>query len=481
VIPVRVFAGQDVAVFGLDAAGIAAARALIAGGALVHAWDDSPARRAGAEAGGLTLSDFNARDWRSFAALVLSPSTAAPGGRANRVAELARAVGAPVIGELELFARAVTALAPHMRPKVVGVTGADGGALTAALIAHILRAIGRDVREGGDGHAPLLAMKPLHAGAHYVLHLNSAQLEGCETLRCDVASALGFLPSALERPGAFDQALAGMRKIFDNQGAGDWAVIGVDDPWGAEVCTWLKASARTVAPVANGQAVARGVSALGGILYDSMIGRTETVMRLADAPALKGGQDGRAAAAAYAACRALGAPPGEIARAAASFTGLPHRMERLGVVEGAVFINDSHAEDAAGAAVALGAAKAQAPDAGLIWIGAAGVGAGAGPGMEALIQRLSQTQGAFVFGPNAEEAAAALARRIPQPAKIAAADTLDQAVRAAFALARGQRATVLYSPGAPVPAPFSDGAESGQALRAFVVEIAALAAARGAA
>ena len=94
-IPVRVFEGCEVAVFGLARSGIAAVRALEAGGARVHAWDDSPAARAKAEAEGLTLSDINARDWRKFAALVLSPGVPLRLPRPHRVVELARAVGVP--------------------------------------------------------------------------------------------------------------------------------------------------------------------------------------------------------------------------------------------------------------------------------------------------------------------------------------------------------------------------------------------------
>ena len=72
-IPITEYAGRDVAVFGLGRTGLSAAKALKAGGARVHAWDDNEETRAKAEAAGLTLSDINKRDWQTFAALVLSP------------------------------------------------------------------------------------------------------------------------------------------------------------------------------------------------------------------------------------------------------------------------------------------------------------------------------------------------------------------------------------------------------------------------
>ena len=76
-IPITEYAGKDVAVYGLGRTGLAAARALKAGKARVHAWDDSEDTRAKAEAAGIPLSDLNKRDWQSCAALVLSPGITA--------------------------------------------------------------------------------------------------------------------------------------------------------------------------------------------------------------------------------------------------------------------------------------------------------------------------------------------------------------------------------------------------------------------
>ena len=72
-IPITEYAGRDVAVYGLGRTGLSAAKALKAGGARVHAWDDNEETRAKAEAAGIALSDINKRDWQTFAALVLSP------------------------------------------------------------------------------------------------------------------------------------------------------------------------------------------------------------------------------------------------------------------------------------------------------------------------------------------------------------------------------------------------------------------------
>ncbi len=300
-IPIRQFAGREGAVFGLTRGGVETARALLAGGAKVHAWDDSEAARAKAAGEGLALSDINARDWRGIAALVVSPGVPIAAPKAHRIVELARAVGAPVLGDLELFAREVAALAPHARPRLVGVVGAMGDYACARLIGQILIAAGKDARIGGEGGAGVLSLGPLHAGAVFVLALSPEQLALSDTLRCDVVVLLDSAPSE-----------AKFGRVLANQGAGDWTVISVDAPESAALCTRLtaKGGARIV-PISALQALGRGVSALGPHLYDAVDGLARRVVDLggaSQAEALR-------SAAAYGAALALGLTPRAIAAA----------------------------------------------------------------------------------------------------------------------------------------------------------------------
>src|SRR5262245_2656504 len=275
-IPITEFSGRDVAVFGLARTGLAAARALTAGGARVHAWDDNDVTRAQAEAAGVPVSDINSRDWRSFAALVLSPGVPLTFPEPHRVVTLAEATGVPIVGDFELFARAVNALPATQRPKLIGVTGTNGKSTTSALIAHILKEAGKDVRLGGNIGEPVLNLPDLHAGAYYVLELSSFQLDLVQSLRLDVAVWLNTTPDHIERHGDMKSYVEAKRRIFANQGAGDWAVIGVDDPYCARICTELtRAAAQHVAPISAGQALGRGVSALGSKLFDALSGRTD--------------------------------------------------------------------------------------------------------------------------------------------------------------------------------------------------------------
>jgi UDP-N-acetylmuramoylalanine--D-glutamate ligase len=127
---------RDVAVYGLGRTGLSAALALKAGGARVHAWDDNEETRAKAEAAGIALSDINKRDWQTFAALVLSPGIPYKFPQPHRLVRMAEMTGVPVIGDMELFARAVQAMPERSRPKVVGITGTNGKSTTTSLIGH---------------------------------------------------------------------------------------------------------------------------------------------------------------------------------------------------------------------------------------------------------------------------------------------------------------------------------------------------------
>ena len=456
------FAGRDVAVFGLARTGLAAAKALLAGGARVHAWDENETARAAAEAEGLPLSDINTRDWRAFAALVLSPGIPLHFPRPHRIVELARAVGAPVIGDIELFARAVAALPPAARPKVIGITGTNGKSTTTALIGHILQSGGKDVRVGGNIGQAVLDLPPLHAGAVYVLELSSYQLDLVQSLRCDVSVLLNLTPDHLERHGTMANYLAAKKRIFANQGAGDWAIVGVDTPETAAVCTALLASgARRVAPISASQAMGRGVSALAGFIYDALDGRAEKVVDLSGAQALPGRHNAQNAAAAFAAARAFGMTPRAIAEAMATFPGLPHRMENIGQIGGVRFVNDSKATNADSAAQAL----AVFPRA--YWI--AGGVAKAG-GIASLASFFPALSGAFLYGEAADGFAATLAGQT----RIERSDDLAGAVRAAFAAARQSSEpdpVVLFSPACASFDQFRDYEHRGAVFKQIVATL----------
>ncbi|MGD9981018.1 MAG: UDP-N-acetylmuramoyl-L-alanine--D-glutamate ligase [Hyphomonadaceae bacterium] len=461
-IPITEFKGRDVAVFGLARTGLAAARALAAGGARVHAWDDSDVTRAKAEAAGIPISDINSRDWRTFAALVLSPGVPLTFPEPHRVVTLAEATGVPIVSDIELFARAVNAMPAAQRPKLVGVTGTNGKSTTSALIAHILKEAGKDVRLGGNIGEAILDLPPLHAGAYYVIEVSSFQLDLTSSLRLDVAVWLNTTPDHLDRHGDMSAYVAAKKRIFLNQGAADWAVIGVDDAYCAAICTGLtRAAVQHVAPISAGQALGRGVSALDGKLIDALSGRSETVAELGSAPALAGKHNAQNAAAAYAAARALGVDHRIVAQALTTFAGLPHRLERAGQIEGVRFINDSKATNANAAAQALAVYPR------VYWIAG---GVAKEGGIEALSPYFPRIAKAYLIGQSAGDFSDTLRGK----AAVAMAGNLEAAVKLAFADAKASgepHPVVLLSPACASFDQFKSYEDRGDQFKKFVTAL----------
>src|SRR5882757_4781069 len=100
--PLTVFGGRTLAVFGLGGSGLATALALQAGGARPIVWDDSAVSVEEARSKGLLAQPLDALDWRSVAALVLSPGVPLTHPEPHGAVKLAKAHGVEVIGDIEL-------------------------------------------------------------------------------------------------------------------------------------------------------------------------------------------------------------------------------------------------------------------------------------------------------------------------------------------------------------------------------------------
>jgi len=464
-IPVRGFEGRKVAVFGLARTGLAAARALLAGGAQVALWDEKPAAREAAAAEGLPLEDLTRSDWSQYAALMLSPGVPLTHPTPHWTVNQAKAAGVEILGDVELFARTVNAAPEHRQPKIVAVTGTNGKSTTTALIGHICRGAGRDTRVGGNIGYGVLGLDDMHGGSVYVLELSSYQLDLTSSLKADSAVILNITPDHLDRHGGMEGYVAAKRRILLNQGKGDTAVIGVDDPWGQRICTEITAAnRRTIVPISSNKAMGRGVYALQGLLYDATGERAAEIADLLRARSLPGRHNWQNAAAAYAAVRGIGISPEDAAEGLMSFPGLAHRMETVGVAGRVRFVNDSKATNSDAARQALSSYPK------VYWIAGGQPKSG---GIESLTDLFPRVEKAYLIG----EAAPDFARTLRGKAEFTECGGIDTAVARAYAdaAASGQDAIVLLSPACASFDQFADFEERGEAFRAAVQALAAAA------
>ncbi len=325
------FAGQNYAVLGLARSGLASVATLLASGAQVTAWDSREEPRAllAKRFPAARQADLLTIDLTAFDGIVVSP-----GVSLNRhpIAAAALAAGVPIIGDIELFARARAVLPAH---RVVGITGTNGKSTTTALVHHLLKSAALPVRMGGNIGLPVLEQEPLAAGGVYVLELSSYQIDLTQTLACEVAALLNISPDHLDRYDGFAQYAASKAHLFAMQHADGHAVFGVGDAETAAVA-------------------AREEARRGSAFVHRVDGR-----ELADLqhgwPSLQGPHNLQNASVAVTIVSALGLSPGQWRPAMATFRGLPHRMERVAEAGGVLYINDSKATNPASAAPALAA------------------------------------------------------------------------------------------------------------------------------
>ena len=131
-IPVTTLAGKKVALFGLGGSGLATAKALVAGGADVTAWDDNPDSVAKAAAEGVATADLHTIDWSAQALFVLSPGVPLTHPKPHWTVDLARAAGVDIVGDVELFVRERRAHAPDC--PFIAITGTNGKSTTTAML-----------------------------------------------------------------------------------------------------------------------------------------------------------------------------------------------------------------------------------------------------------------------------------------------------------------------------------------------------------
>ena len=430
------FAGKTYGVYGLARSGRAAAAALIASGATVRAWDDGEAARVAYDG---ELTDLNA-GLDGLDALVVSPGV--PHTAPLFVA--ATNLGLPVIGDIELFALARPELPPH---RVVGITGTNGKSTTTALIHHILVAAGVPARLGGNIGLPILSQDPLPEGGVYVLELSSFQLELTSSLVSDVAVLLNITPDHLDRHGTLAAYAQAKARLFRMQVPANDAVVADDDAICRDIAEAVVAH---LIPVAASRVLDEGVSVVEGTArVDGAV-----VGQQSDWPNLQGPHNAQNAAAAIAACDALGVAMSDIIAALATYPGLPHRMERVAEKAGVLYVNDSKATNPTSAAPALAAYPS------VHWIAG---GLAKTDDLDALAPAFGHVRAAYLIG----DAAALFGRLLDGKVPVVQAGTLDRAVALAAAAARAGD-TVLLSPACASFDQFSDYEARGAAFRTAV-------------
>ena len=350
-IPITAFAGKKVAIFGLGGSGLASASALLAGGADVVGWDDSVDAVAKATSAGIPTADLRDVDWSRICALVLAPGVPLTHPAPHWSAALAHAAGVEVIGDIELFCRERRARAA--KAPFVAITGTNGKSTTTALVAHLLRAAGREAELGGNIGTAILSLAPPEDGRAHVIECSSYQIDLAPTLDPSVGILLNVSEDHLDRHGTLAHYAAVKERLVAGVPADGIAVVGVDDDWCAAAADRIARAGRQVVRVSVRRPLSEGLYVEAAKIMRAAGGRAHAVAEIAGIGSLRGVHNAQNAACATGAALALGLSPAAIQHGLTSFPGLAHRMEEVGRKGRVLFVNDSKATNADSAAQAL--------------------------------------------------------------------------------------------------------------------------------
>jgi UDP-N-acetylmuramoylalanine--D-glutamate ligase len=307
---------RTVAVVGMARSGVAAVELLQREGATIRAVDE----KLTGEILGIPVLPQTDAAFEDVDLVVLSP------GVPMDLDVLTR-VRAPIISELELAA--------GIQGPSIGITGTNGKTTTTALTGHILRESGIACQIGGNIGTPPTAMVATSRPEQWnVLELSSFQLEGIQTFHAEIAACLNVTQNHLDRHHTFENYVNAKARLFETQRPGDLAVLNADDPVTQNLAkrtkadtVWFSGTHEVAGAWLNGDVIQMKGAPLLKVRDLRLRGRHnyENVM-----------------AAALIAARA-GASREQIAKAAATFAPVEHRLEFVRRLRGVDYYNDSKA------------------------------------------------------------------------------------------------------------------------------------------
>ncbi len=327
---------KRVLVVGLGKSGVASALFLRSRGARVTVSDSKPEAELRDEIlllldHGITVETggHGDRTFRGQDLIVVSPGVPFDAPQL----EQARALGEPVIGEIELAAQFISG-------PIVAITGANGKTTTTTLAGEIIAAGKFPTLVGGNIGTPAITFADqAHADTWTVLEVSSFQLETAVTFRPRISVVLNITPDHLDRHKTFENYVNAKVRVFENQQPDDFTVLNADDP------TTAALGGRTRAQLfwfSRKKEVEKGTFVHGGNIFFRNGKSEREIMPVSEIP-LKGAHNLENVLAGVAIGALAGCQPVQIRDAVKNFKAVEHRLEFVAQVEGVDYYNDSKA------------------------------------------------------------------------------------------------------------------------------------------
>ena len=292
----------------------------------------------------------------------LSPHEGLSGNTAA-IRAAAQARGITVVGELELFARALRELDVlyAYRPRVLAITGTNGKTTVTSLTSKLLEAAGWRVELAGNiGPCLLDRLRLCESGQclpdAWVLELSSFQLHDALTFEPDTAVVLNITEDHLDWHADMAEYIADKCKIFGSPTGKTIAIINRDEgdvPFVTHIRNKRRISFGLNEPqshldfglqmAADMPWLVQCISALGDTPPKKNQDPELSLRRLMPVESLhiRGRHNISNALAALALSVAVDAPLGASLHALAAYRGEPHRVQSIGSAAGVAYIDDS--------------------------------------------------------------------------------------------------------------------------------------------
>ena len=177
------------------------------------------------------------------------------------------------------------------------------------------------------------------SGTVHVVETSSFQLELIQTFHPWIAVMLNFSPDHLDRHPTVQAYAAAKARIFENQEAGDWAVINADDP---DVLRLARTGRAAMRLFGRRTPIPRGTTVEDGWVVNRHERGTERLLPLSVVHLLGAHLVDDVLAAATVGLR-RGVSTAAMTAAVDGFRGLEHAMELVADLDGVRFVNDSKA------------------------------------------------------------------------------------------------------------------------------------------
>lgn len=327
----------------------------------------------------------------------------------------------PIITEVELAYRVCEG-------NIVGITGTNGKTTTTTMIADIINHSGRIGHLAGNIGFPasIVAEKVKH-DEYMVTELSSFQLMGIQKFRPNIAVITNIFSAHLDYHGTREAYVAAKWQIQKNQTASDFLVINFNQ---AELRQLAEKTQATVVPFST-----EGKVEGAYLEEDHLFYKTEKIMETTEL-GVPGQHNIENALAAIAVAKLIGIDNEVIKQSLSAFSGVKHRTQYLGQINGIRFYNDSKATNILATERALSGFNNQK-----VFLLAGGLDRG--NSFDELVDAIRGLKGLFVFGETKEKLVTAGEKAgITQ---IKQFNSLTEATNYAYHLAQPED-TILLSP-----------------------------------